>query len=446
MNEAPAKRLASESKSVGGRWLAVIVLVGLLLRGALLVHALRAGRLDDHDKYLPLARGLAHGHGFALDGRPTAYRPPLYPIMLAPLTAVLGERVDDGVAALHLTLGAGTIVLTWCVARRWGLGSGLSLVAAAVVAGDPVLVSQGRAVMTETLAAFLISAALAALTLPKKWGAVMGGIAFGLGALCRPSLLPAAAVTALAALWLGPGGRRDRLAWSALLVVATLATLSPWVCRNAAVFGVPIGTTTHGGYTLYLANNPVYYDEVVNGPPGAVWTGPNQNDWWDATSRSVRGLSEPQADRAQQSAAFDVIASRPRDFAWASVARLGRFWGLAPAAVVYPRWLRALTMVWTVPLWVALVAGLTSATARRWPQAAAPATLFALTLVHTFYWTDLRMRAPLVPAVALLAAAGLERFWKGGNVFPPQNQGLVMESTRPSEPPRGPGPARPIGG
>ena len=30
-----------------------------------------------------------------------------------------------------------------------------------------------------------------------------------------------------------------------------------------------------------------------------------------------------------------------------------------------------------------------------------------LTAVHTFYWTDMRMRAPLMPVVALAAAGGL---------------------------------------
>jgi hypothetical protein len=28
--------------------------------------------------------------------------------------------------------------------------------------------------------------------------------------------------------------------------------------------------------------------------------------------------------------------------------------------------------------------------------------------VHTFYWTNLRMRAPLIPVLSLLAAAGAE--------------------------------------
>ncbi len=39
-----------------------------------------------------------------------------------------------------------------------------------------------------------------------------------------------------------------------------------------------------------------------------------------------------------------------------------------------------------------------------WPRIAAPLAILGLTLVHAFYWTDLRMRAPIVPAIALIAS------------------------------------------
>ncbi len=39
--------------------------------------------------------------------------------------------------------------------------------------------------------------------------------------------------------------------------------------ERTRLFGEPVWTTTHGGHTLALANNPVYYAEVVNGPAGS---------------------------------------------------------------------------------------------------------------------------------------------------------------------------------
>ena len=58
------------------------------------------GPFDDPDNYLPLARSLAAGDGFMLKGRPTAYRPPLYPLMLAPLISHGGDRAVLGIALL----------------------------------------------------------------------------------------------------------------------------------------------------------------------------------------------------------------------------------------------------------------------------------------------------------------------------------------------------------
>jgi len=394
------------------RWLLAVVALGLAVRLAATAPLL--GRLEDPDNYIRLARGLAAGRGFVWDGRPTAYRPPLYPLVLAPLVAVLpaGTPLGWGIAVLHAALGAATVLLTALAARRWGLGPARVLLAAGIVALDPVLVAQSRMVMTETLTALLLAASLAALGLPGHRGAALGGMALGLSALCRPSTLPAAFLVVIAALVTGPGVRRQRFGRGAMVAAATIAMLAPWAARNARVFGEPVWTTTHGGYTLALANNPIYYAEVLDGPPGAVWSGANQKRWFDAIGPTVAGLSEPAADRRLRSSALALCRARPRDFARASAARLARFWSARPASAVYPGSLRALVAVWTIPLWVALVAGLSHRALWRWPRVAAPALLLGLTAVHAFYWTDMRMRAPLVPAIALIVASSQgPRLW-----------------------------------
>jgi hypothetical protein len=383
--------------------LILIVAVALLARLAVIVPDF--GRLDDPDNYLVLARALAEGRGFALNGRPTAYRPPLYPLFLAPLVATFGSRIAWGIAGLHLLLGAGTVLLTATAARRWGLSTGRTLLAAAIVAGDPVLVAQGHLVMTETLAACLMAGALAALAEGNPRGAARGGVWLGLGTLCRPSALPVAVLIIAAAGIAGPGAWPVRGRRALAVALAFLATLAPWALRNARLFGEPVWTTTHGGYTLALANNPVYYAEVVNGPPGVVWMGPNQQRWFTAMDRAVRGLSEPEADRRFRALALRMLAEQPRDFARASAARLGRFWSVAPARAVYSRGVRIATALWTVPLWIALGLGLTRRALWRWPQINAPLVIMAFSIVHAFYWTDLRMRAPAVPAIALIAAS-----------------------------------------
>jgi 4-amino-4-deoxy-L-arabinose transferase-like glycosyltransferase len=400
--------------------LAAVLALAALTRLAVLAPVARRPP-DDPDNYLPLARSLAEGRGFSLKGRPTAYRPPLYPLVLAPLVAAFGPAPAAPILGLHLVLGVGTVSLTALAARRWGLSSARGLAAAAIVACDPVLVVQARAVMTETLAAFLLAAALAALAEPSWRGAALGGLAFGLSALCRPSTLPAAALAALALVARGPGPLAGRVARALALALATVAPLAPWAWRNARALGEPVWTTTHGGYTLALANNPVYYAEVLDGPPGAVWKGPNQARWWRDVHRATGKLSEPGADRFLRNAALRLIAERPGSFARASLARLGRFWGVAPAGAVYQTWLRVATAAWTVPLWLALALGLVRRELWRWPRITAPAVVLGLTAVHALFWTDLRMRAPIVPAIALIAATGpptLARLRRGGHDRP----------------------------
>jgi hypothetical protein len=71
---------------------------------------------------------------------------------------------------------------------------------------------------------------------------------------------------------------------------------------------------------------------------------------------------------------------------------------------VYPAAARWITMAWTVPLWIALLLGSARRSLWSWPRIAAPMMVIGLTMVHTLFWTDLRMRAPIVPAIALIAA------------------------------------------
>ncbi len=116
-------------------------------------------------------------------------------------------------------------------------------------------------------------------------------------------------------------------------------------------------------------------------------------------------MSEPLADRFLRNRAVALCIAQPLTFLRAGLQRLGRLWSLAPAVAVYSPAVRWATAVWTLPLWIALVIGLARRSLWRWPQIAAPLLVAGLSLVHTVFWTDLRMRAPIVPAIALVAAS-----------------------------------------
>jgi hypothetical protein len=379
------------------------IIASMAIRGALM--AAGTGPFDDPDNYLPLAQSLAAGQGLALKGRPTAYRPPLYPILLAPIVAFSRQRAITAIAIFHLVLGGATVGMTAVAARRWGLSWWRVSAAAWIVAIDPVLAWQCRFIMTETLTAFLSASALAALTMPRWRGSVLGAALLGLASLSRPSMLPGAVLVVFASLLVSPGGFGDRLARCGTMALSLILALAPWAIRNALIFGEPVWTTTHGGYTLALANNEVYYRDVLNGPPGGVWMGHDQWLWWDSVNRETSGMSEPQADRFLRNRVVKLAVAQPLTFLRAGLQRLGRFWSLTPAVAVYSPIVRWATAVWTLPLWIALGLGLARRSLWRWPQIAAPLLVAGLSLVHALFWTDLRMRAPIVPAIALVAVS-----------------------------------------
>lgn len=385
--------------------LAAVVLVGVVVR---LIATATAHTLDDPDNYLPLARSLVSGSGFSINGRPTAYRPPLYPIVLAPVVAAFGDRADWGIAGLHLCLGAATVATTTLASRRLGQSDNRAILAGLIVACDPTLVWLTRSVMTETLAAFLVVVSIANFAKDGRSGLLLGGVSLGLGGLCRPSLLAGGALCCAGRAIFGSKGRGRRFLKSLAIGGMVLVVLSPWALRNATVFGEPIWTTTHGGYTLALANNPVYYRDVLDGQAG-VWSGREQWFWWDSVNRETAGMPEPEADRYMKTKVLRLARERPWDFFRASVARLARFWSIAPAAEVYPWPVRLASSLFTLPIWFALILGLIQRKTWTWPSVTAPLQILSLSAVHTIYWTDMRMRAPIIPAIAIIAAGAILR-------------------------------------
>ncbi|MBI2824541.1 MAG: glycosyltransferase family 39 protein [Planctomycetia bacterium] len=373
----------------------------------------------DVDGYRALAESLAAGGGYAIDGVATAYRPPLYPLLLAAL-AKLGILNAPALAAVHVALGTATVWLVAQWGRSWGLGRWRFL-AALLVACDPILLRQSALVMTETLAVFVVTIGLVTLTALAERATVpraaAAGASLGLAALCRPALLLWLLTVALSMLWLVPRGR-DRVRAIAWLTVGALAALLPWAVRNQAHFGRPVLTTTHGGFTLLLANNPRFYEHLRTAPD-VPWDAAELTR--EAMQARVRAMpaDELANDRREYAAAWRNIRAQPRAFLRAAMFRLSRLWGVMPLALPgegsAARALRYGAAAWYALEFVLALAGAWSLRRRLLASPVVFGLLLAATLsaAHALYWTDMRMRAPATPVVALAAAAGAARSWRG---------------------------------
>ncbi len=379
----------------------------------------------DRDAYLAIAENLLGGHGFCSTiGQPTAFRPPLYPIMVATCLRIGGFAA---LAIAQVVLGTATVWLTWRLAGLCRLSWQVGAVATFLVAVDPLLIEYTTQAMTETLSTFLVTLLLwrtlkGSPSVPKSMAV---GAIFGLAALCRPSVWAFGGLAS--AIWMittlvgkssaSSADRRSRsVSFAFACAISTLLVVSPWVIRNVTQFGRPIFMTTHGGYTLLLGNNDSFYDEVVSEGRGATWSASDLAEWQAENERrlSVLGISrldEPARDGHLGMFAREWITSNPLKFVQSSILRFQRFWALRPSTSSsgVPTWLVQLVGAYYLGVFTLALVGLLRWRNRILHFWTVPAMVLSLTVVHFVYWSNARMRSAVVPAVSLVSAAAFQR-------------------------------------
>lgn len=440
------------------RWL-LLVVVGWLVRTAASV----IGRSElglDIDAYARLAVnwsasgvfGHETAHGLVV---PTAFRPPLYPWMLSWLVAD-GQLWIPAIAALHVILGGFTVGLTYAIGQRLRVkGSELAALAVAI---DPILMRQSQLVMTETLATFLAALAwwlwlVVYHQSPRKsdrglpiesqhpsrrlsqWLALIAfGIVMGLSILARPTAAPWLLICSLFMLRIGCSCWKRRINDVVLVGVVAAATLAPWILRNLQQLGSPIWATTHGGYTLLLANNPSLYQHFLRHGPSRDWDTSNFDRAWAGRHQVLREATwlsedywlsppsvataseppnaasgdEPSDDRRAYHAAQATIARHPMLFLASCGYRTLWLWSPWPNFVQLS-WTPLFIGFWYVAAYLCAAAGL-----RRMYLGGGLSgwlvgltLVLSLTLVHAVFWSNMRMRAPATPCLMLLAVAAL---------------------------------------
>ena len=342
---------------------------------------------------------------------------------------------NGGIALLHLLLGVATVFLTWRLGLRLNLNSGARW-AAVIVAFDPLLLQYSIVPMTETLCTFLAVWVLS-LMVPvpvSRWRQLAVGLVLGLCVLSRPTFLIFGLLALAIWVWRSRQTQNPVL-WPWIAVVGLLVAVSPWAIRNAVVFGQPRVTTTHGGYTLLLGNNPVFYREVVEAPWGTTWKEDSLDRWQASLEREMSQAwppvtSESERDRWMARRARRNILDQPGLFLRACGLRFLRFWNILPpesaqtaVAKLWERGCRFLglqTWASAAGIITVIVMGLVglfyglmilsfvvglfrlgkAEWAAWWPLVLMIAGFCA---VHLVYWSNTRMRAPIMPAIVLLA-------------------------------------------
>lgn len=379
-------------------------------------------------------------------------------------------------ALFHWLLGVATVAVVYRFARRLDFAPKSAAAVGFLVAVDPILLQQSRLVMTETLAALfaalLLDATAAVVarpsprTAPSPVAFAALGLLFGVSTLCRPAFFAFAGLVFLlfaaqgfaAAVQTRNTDKTVRPVAAvgraflpvSLFLLGIGAAVAPWTLRNLRAFDRPILTTTHGGYTRYLAHNPEIYRHFESSSPWSLWDPEpfhRRRTVEYAAALADAGL-EPGSTEAElfqnrwtAERADETIRSAPRTFLYSVGLRVGELWRVLPNAVdpegrpldspasEPPRRRAARFAVaafYSVEqaaalLGLAFLAVRAFRRRRETPVVAAllnsPWTLGALLVAsvqipHLIYWTNMRMRAPLevfVPALAIFGVAALLR-------------------------------------
>lgn len=255
-----------------------IVIASLTLLAGLAVRPRLAEPVDlsgDEAEYCRIAAQVAV-HGVLSDnplgatpGKPTAFREPLYPLLLGLATRLETDASRPG-AATEALLPVGsarrtlfrwqwTLLFVAALAAAWwalaASGSAAAGAGAAVaIVTSPALVQTSGAITTEALAAplaLVAAIALAAAVRSRRtpWLVAAAG-AFGLLAVTRLGYLPLLALAAglVAAAW--PSGQRRRVALLFLALSALPVAL--WGARNLVAFGAPTLDEGRGAFNLLV--------------------------------------------------------------------------------------------------------------------------------------------------------------------------------------------------
>lgn len=409
------------------RELGTITLLALVLRGLLALN--QPGLLsDDADGYLAHARLLSQEYSFLGPWtlQPTAFRPPAYPLALAAALAV-GFTAPAAVLLVHAVSTLLCLFAVTQLTRHLRFSRRKTLAATLLVALDPLLMRYSVQPMTEVPCAAILTASLVLFAAGRQsqyphaaiGRIALAGLLLALGALTRPTLLLIALLLTLSLVPIRSLlNARSRSQLTVALrparsfAVAFALGLSPWLIRNAIQFHAFIPATTHGGYTLALGNNEAFYRDVIRGEDTFPWDGPALEQWQQAslqqaTIDGVNVASERALDAWYYQLAIRCIRQDPTSFFQACRLRIGRFWALAAAEGTSALQNLMLT-AWYGTLWTGLIVTALAELRRRQgpPFTALWLSLAGFCLMHIAYWTDARMRTPVMPVILILAVHG----------------------------------------
>jgi 4-amino-4-deoxy-L-arabinose transferase-like glycosyltransferase len=413
--------------------LAAILLLGLGLRAA----EAWDGRSPVYDAaaYGRIAAELERGEGFTL-GRdatqPASNYSPGLPLFVAAVYAV-GGGVHERSARLVLALvGTLAVLFAYLIGRRLS-GPAAGLIGAAAVAIYPALLEYQGMLMSEPLAATLLSGAVLAMLWaddrsPPWW--LVPGLLLGALALTRPEYLAIAfPIGVVVFARRGRDGWQSGLAQTLVMLVGLTLVVVPWTIRNAVALDRFLPISTGGGQVLFSGSympsdgDPERVGEEVLARHPELRPALPPEPRLEQILAALAAQRYPQLEtdaalaRMGRERLWDDVSERPVAYAGFVAAKLGRIWAYGPRDVMR-------TPLWATLHWLLLGFGLLGLVAlarrRRWQALLLGVVLLAVSATGALLVASPRRVLVTIPLVAALAGVGatacrdsLARRWQG---------------------------------
>ncbi|HEX5714175.1 MAG TPA: glycosyltransferase family 39 protein [Solirubrobacterales bacterium] len=460
--------MASEFAARNGGRVGVAALIAILLLGlGLRLHEAWDGRAPVYDAaaYAAIAANLERGEGFTVG--PSATQPssnysPGLPLFVAgtyELTGGVHERTARVVLALIGTL---SILFTYAIGRRLR-SPAAGLIGAGCVAIYPALLEYQGMLMSEPLAATLLSASVLSLlwaggvdrsrpsrgcpegggprtnTSPAgsppsgrapratwlRW--LLPGLLLGATAMVRPEYLGIAALLALVVFArTARADWRRGLAQAAIVLAGVALVVLPWTVRNMVALDRAVPISTGGGQVLFAGTYlPSDGDpervgaEVVERHPelfgaNAVERLRLEQILTRLAAQRYPDLETDQAlSRMGKDQLWDDLSGQPLEYAGFVATKVWRVWSQGPREVMEePLW-RAFQLVLVV---LGLLGLGLLAWRRRWEALVLATVFLGVTALSAVLVASPRRVLVLVPLVAALA--GVAATWVADRLSP----------------------------
>lgn len=435
----------------GGR-IGLAALIAILLLGVgLRVDYAWQGRAPVYDAvgYAEIAANLERGEGFSLGSgatQPASNYSPGLPLLAGGLYALSGSVHERTVRLVLALIGSLAVLFSYLIGRRLA-GPLAGLVGAAAVAVYPALLEYQGMLMSEPLAASLLSGAVLATlwadargarVLSRGEGGAAGGVVLdppprtpptrrwlvpglllGALALTRPEYLaisfPIAVVVLARHGW---DGWRNGLLQALLLLVGLAVVVAPWTVRNEVVLGRFVPISTGGGQVLFSgAYMPSGGDpervgaEVLERHPDLrreLPADPRLEQILAAlAAQRYPGLeSDAALARMGRERLWDDVSESPLSYAGFVAAKVARIWSHGPRETMRKP-------LWEILHWALVALGLLGlgllAANRRWEALLLGVVLLSVTATGALLVASPRRVLVTIPVVAALA--GVATTW-----------------------------------